>query len=815
MPRAHAQTTAAGLRFLSLVVLVLVVSLRPMIAESYDTARSPFGSAISQIADPTPVRTLVLDVSILLAACASLVAHRMERSRRPRWPGLEWGLALCAFAALISCVFAGQKRLAINGAIDWLCLPILALTLADLLRRDGQRRLLLAAILGAAATQVATGVEQYRGFEDTWAQYQQHKAEFWAAQGIQPGDGRIELFERRANSREIQASFPHSNVAASYFLLCVFAAAGAALDRWRVAVASRAAPQLLLALGSTALAAALVGTLAFTGSLGAMLAGVAGLALWIVVIALRSWIARHRRLALRIGWGVALAAAVAFISWGLIRQSFPSMSLTFRWQYWTAAARMIADHPLTGVGRENFGRHYLQYKSIASPEEVSNPHNFLVQFAADWGLLGLAGAIVLLVAGVNAVTRPRANPPPSPEANDADPRDVRTSAGGISKDTPLTALDSPRRAVIWMCLLIASITLLRLPLLGSENFAFLYYNSVLAALSFAIGFIMVAMPRTAAPAIAPPSTRIANDGVAPRVIQFDLAIAVGLFAFLVSDLINFSLFVPGSATTFFAFLGLALSTRRTNASSEQQALACANTRPPKPGTVSSAMAYLRRTSPLPYVTGALAFAAIFLGLIPVACSAHALAEARRLTAEPYSGEPLYHPAYPAFQRAADLDPFDSTALRECSLWLFSLAESIPPENDAARQYALQALRMARVTRDPYDLSSRRRLARIDMALGNRTGDEKDYRAAVAAAEAALRLYPESPESLILLADIERGAADGMNAADLRARAVEHYRAALDMDRSRPPWAEFNRLPQREVERVEKAIAEMTMPARGE
>ena len=98
------------------------------------------------------------------------------------------------------------------------------------------------------------------------------------------------------------------------------------------------------------------------------------------------------------------------IGHGLTWGHLPTASLDFRWQYWRASAPLIADHPLTGVGRENFGRHYLAYKSIDSPEEIRNPHNLFVEATAEWGALGGAGLLALLLAGSWRYVRPRRTP---------------------------------------------------------------------------------------------------------------------------------------------------------------------------------------------------------------------------------------------------------------------------------------------------------------------------------------------------------------------------------------------------------------------
>ncbi|GAG22623.1 unnamed protein product, partial [marine sediment metagenome] len=105
---------------ISLFVLILVVSLRPLVAETYDSTGSSITAALESVADPSPLRTLVFDLLVLSSACGWLLARAIGPTRRYRRTGLEWGVAIVAIAAVISCLAAGNKRLAVNASIDWL-----------------------------------------------------------------------------------------------------------------------------------------------------------------------------------------------------------------------------------------------------------------------------------------------------------------------------------------------------------------------------------------------------------------------------------------------------------------------------------------------------------------------------------------------------------------------------------------------------------------------------------------------------------------------------------------------------------------------
>ncbi len=71
-------------------------------------------------------------------------------------------------------------------------------------------------------------------------------------------------------------------------------------------------------------------------------------------------------------------------------------SLLFRAQYWSAAARMWAQHPVLGVGPRGFAEHYLVTKDPLNPESVTSSHNVLIDFVSMLGVGGIAWSLLLL-----------------------------------------------------------------------------------------------------------------------------------------------------------------------------------------------------------------------------------------------------------------------------------------------------------------------------------------------------------------------------------------------------------------------------------
>ena len=62
-------------------------------------------------------------------------------------------MALVALGGLVSCWVAGNKRIAVNATVDWLCLPLLTIVLVQLLRQRWHLRLVLCVVLSSAAVQ--------------------------------------------------------------------------------------------------------------------------------------------------------------------------------------------------------------------------------------------------------------------------------------------------------------------------------------------------------------------------------------------------------------------------------------------------------------------------------------------------------------------------------------------------------------------------------------------------------------------------------------------------------------------------------------
>jgi len=743
------------------VTLTALVALRPLVSETYEYRTDAIAIATSGVADPTPIRTLAFDCVILVCGLLCVIARAIDPSRGLRRTGLAWGAGLLTVAAVLSCMSAGQKRVAVTASLDWLCYLLLAATLIQVLRTRVRRHVLVTAVLASATVQAFACFEQYAySFDETWETYQANKEEFWARQGVDLDSRRVEMLEQRMLAREASGTFYHSNVAGSYLVLCGIV--GLSLGLGAVRHVGGAAPWVRLAsIGGLVAAGGIVAAVYLTGSLGAMLTGVAGLVAVVVLTVIGPRLEARRRTVFMGVWLLATIGVAGVVGVGLTRGSLPGSSLRFRWHYWVNSARMIADHPLTGVGRENFGRHYLAYKPITSAEEISNPHNVLIQAAAEWGLIGVVGVVALLFGASRVLAGLPGDQPTGLSARE-------TAARDRGRSPPWG------RAELFLLLVVGTaVAAGRLALCGSEQPAYLYYTGMTTALIWLAAAAIFLVTGHRADRAAAGGAAIGGCGVA-------------VTAFLVHELVNFAIFVPGSATTFFAILaaGVAARARRVDIAGPSPA------RRPRLAVVAGVIV----------MTGVAAIA-----VVPPVRAAGLLRQAERV-ARDRGGQAALPEVAARFRAAVAADPWDTYAQLVWLGWLRHVTAS-PAQRAPALTLAESMLAQA-VARDPHDTGWRRRQVDFYKERARITGDPADFKRAVDAAHAAMALYPAHPRGLIELATCQKLAAEAAGSGSLAERAVRNYERALALDRRRPAGEILHRFTDKEIADISDAIREV-------
>ncbi len=333
----------------------------------------------------SPGAQLLFDALSCGAAAILLVARAL--AGEPPLVSAGWRLpALGALALVIALASARAPDLDLAGrtASTWVALLLLALACRELGRDPRAARLLVAALLACVVTGAALGLHEAL-VQRPELRAELERGELEAVLGRTDASYRMALEER---IRAIAATGPWllPNLLAS--AICA-ALPLVALLAWR----QRRSP-----LGVVPLVAftVLVITLPLTKSKGAVVTlGVVGAALALLHPALA---ARRRTLAMALA-GVALLGAIAGLAvyWAGPERAGIGLSLTVRLEYWEAGLGMFRDHPLLGVGLNQFREYYAAYKPLRA-EETLHAHNAAVQVGAELGLVGLLTLAALLVA---------------------------------------------------------------------------------------------------------------------------------------------------------------------------------------------------------------------------------------------------------------------------------------------------------------------------------------------------------------------------------------------------------------------------------
>jgi len=354
---------------------------------------------------PGPLVVLSLGLAFWLMpvlVIASWVAEGRVRIVRG-WlavPVALWVAGVAISTAAASDVFSALVR---GAEMAGLWVGFWALVQA--IRTEGERRFLLAMLVGAAVVCAIVAIYQAAfGLPSTWTYFQEHRAEVLAEHGIAPGSWAEKVFIGRFTGG-VQAGLGHPNVLAALLVVGALVAAGLAREKWSEA-GTPASRRFALAVIAAGVICA-VGVF-LTQSRGGVVALAAGL-YWLAV----AWRVRRRGLRIAlvlaplVAGGIAVAAAAA-IDQPAVQGAI--LSLRYRLDYWQATAEILRRWGLAGVGLENFGLYYTEFKLPTAPEEIRDPHNLILSVWSNLGVAGLAALAALVVVAVRAWVRnlPRA-----------------------------------------------------------------------------------------------------------------------------------------------------------------------------------------------------------------------------------------------------------------------------------------------------------------------------------------------------------------------------------------------------------------------
>lgn len=724
------------LHILALAVLLACVGARPFLGEMPFRTSLAAGQTHAGANEPPPpsdrleLARVTFALGLLAATAMWLLGGAIGGGLRIRRAGLAGLIVIFAAFVLASALHASDKRAGLEAALEQISLltaGFLALQLCD----TRAKRVLVVMVLAALAGTMATkGLwEYFVEIPDRIRAFEENRNAWLSQLGHTPQSPQALALENRLRDPAPGGFLALANVFASLLIVLALAAAGLAYDllaglRARAATAVRKKGDLPLPLVGAAVLAlvALAGALALclTRSRGGIASLAVALLAAVIVLRYRRQLAPHRRkIVLAIG-ALLLLGGAGVVAYGLKYDRLPTKTMTFRWMYWSASGQIAREHPLLGVGPANFGSAYLQVRESRAEEAVKDPHNVVVHTAVEYGLPAAAAYLAILATFLMGMCRPTESSPTGPT--------------GVSGDKL-----SPAAVFATFALILIAVLVGRLYFFGAAD------NPYLLLLE---GFVPVALFAAFLAGVYW-LARDLVDSPAP-LTGMHIALACGGGAFVLSDLVNFALFLPSTAAIFWLAAGVALAM----------------------STGGSYRVLRRFRWPVALAfAGAIVLAAITL-FLPVAQRTQAslaMVEAMR------RGD--WNDAIARAQGAAQADGLDPLAAADAARVL-AMAPAVQGSLDNLRradQWANQAIERDRANSDWQRLAGA-----IDAQIANRSGNPPALaQQAIAHLQKAAALNPQDLRLHMELADML------MNAG-LREQAMRELDAAEAIDRSLLP-----------------------------
>ena len=510
------------LEYVLLALCLCVIALRTMFTESPSAQSAALPANLND-----SVYSLSISAVLILSFVVWFITGFCSKRFLYRLTGIEVGLCLFCVAAIVAGFAAANKRAAITNFATLLAPILMAVLLVQILDSRTKVKLLLAVIAALGVVSAYQCAEQFFfSNQMTIEQYEQNREAVLGPLGIQPGTFAQFLFEHRLYTKGVRGFFTTSNSAGSFALLASFAAIGLFIDKFKNRKNDAFGPLRLVSCG-IAVAVVIFG-FAITRSRGAIIASLAATAMFIAYLLFGNWLKRYKKAIFIVCLLFFVAGGFVVIRYGITRGRLPGgNSMLVRWQYWSGATKMYADHSITGVGGGNFGSFYPRYKAASALESVADPHNFVLSILTQYGPIGLIGFLAVVSIPLwRAVSRNSVLL--SPKANQREP--------AFTKATILFVI------VISAALLLIRPVLSPMPSVGSleERNAAIIVLYVFPVIVFIVGFLLLT------------GALISNK------TDYTNIAAAGLFCaclgLLIHNLIDFAIFEPGVFTTFWAII---------------------------------------------------------------------------------------------------------------------------------------------------------------------------------------------------------------------------------------------------------------------
>jgi hypothetical protein len=354
--------------------------------------------------------TYFLPLSLVVGIC--LVAERVLGVRGPKlltpvlaWSGLIVGWGIAAY-------HADYAYPAINMLWEWIGVAILSIYAWHRGATAGSNLLASTMILLCLTQALLAGYESLISIPRLRAMYERNDpalVEAMRGLGVERGSKLEESFKHRLYSTEPLGTTGHPNTLAGLLVLGLPIVAVMVRSSFLTHFSRWAPVSIALIIVSAILSALLMSK---------------SRSAWIALLPMALcwwWLDRRRQSPSPLRWdylaaGFALLGilAVVLVGAGILDREIISQagkSLSYRWEWWQASWQVIARNPWWGVGPGNFRNHYLEFKLPFSSEEISDPHQFMIELAATGGILCLTAYLALSLVTMLAAIRPAERTP--------------------------------------------------------------------------------------------------------------------------------------------------------------------------------------------------------------------------------------------------------------------------------------------------------------------------------------------------------------------------------------------------------------------
>jgi hypothetical protein len=540
----RATRDAAGL--VAVVTIIACVWIRATTTiESFPGWSSDPSVLYSPPTGITPLWSFVLDAVIVLAS--SLLLFRSPRDRGMH-AAIPWLVPLGGLGVLLHAVNPATTSLedASLGSA-WLAAASTAAAGWAIRNSLSLRKLWLAGILSLVGVlALRAGSQVFIEHPRTLESFKLQRQDVLASLGWTEGSAMARAYERRLLQPEATGWFGLANIFGSLGsgLTLAFASIlwfGRTRPHRRSSSGSSPdaphcpASRWLLRVGLGCGIAILL----LSGAKGSIAATIAVAALIALMLARPTSRPAARVIGTLAGLACIAGPLLAVIVRGQLGERIHELSLYFRWFYMQAATRIIAQHPLQGVGPASFKDAYLLSKNPLSPEDVTSPHSIFFDWLSTLGASSLAWCALIIFIAISAGR--------AIAASHADHTDTGENSG-ISDESNHGWSDAELFKISFLAISIPTIIAANLELaLAAPEVVLLRIAGLALGVSLAWGVIK---------GLTIPSRHNGSHNDSYRLVT--LGAGAGLLAILAHSQIELTAVSPGSALWLWALAGVVL-----------------------------------------------------------------------------------------------------------------------------------------------------------------------------------------------------------------------------------------------------------------